>query len=66
MKKNHVEIPGSSKKEMKFPAVKKDSCEISMCPGFWMVLKFPRGASQFCGISKDEALFSPEFLTVNQ
>ena len=51
MKKKHVEIPGSSKKEVKVPAVIKDSCEISMCLGLWMVLKFPRGVAKFCGIS---------------
>ena len=30
--------------------------------GSWfLVLEFPSGATQFCGISKGEALFSPEF-----
>ena len=27
--------------------------------GFWMALEFPRGVAKFCGISGDEALFSP-------
>ena len=32
--------------------------------GFCMALEFPKGVAKFCGISKDEALFSPEFLRV--
>ena len=35
LKKEHVEIPGSNKKELEFPAViKKKSCGISICLGF--------------------------------
>ena len=29
--------------------------------GFWMPLEFERGVAKFCGISRDEALFSPKF-----
>ena len=34
--------------------------------GFWMALEFPRDVAKFLGISKGEALFSPEFPRVKR
>ena len=58
LKKEHADIPGSSKKGEDFLAViRKKSCGSSMVLGF-LVVKFPRGVTQFSGISKSESLFS--------
>ena len=56
--KKQAEIPESIKKEDDFIGViKKKSCRFSIGPRF-LVLEFPRGVAQICGISKGESLFS--------
>ena len=56
--KKQAEIPESIKKEEDFIGViKKKSCGFSIGPRF-LVLEFPRGVAQICGISKGESLFS--------
>ena len=54
--KNQAEIPESIKKEVDFLGViKKKSCGFSIGLGF-LVLAFPRGVAQICGISMGESL----------
>ena len=55
--KNQAEIPESIKKEVDFPGViKKKSCGFSIGLGF-LVLAFPSGVAQICGIFMGESLF---------
>ena len=61
--KKQAEIPESSKKEVNFLGViKKKSCTFSIVLRL-LVLKFPRGVAQICGISRGESLFSKDKVT---
>ena len=56
--KKQAEIPESIKKEVDFLGViKKKSCGFSIGLRF-LVLEFPMGVAQICGISRSESLFS--------
>ena len=63
LKKEHVEIPGVNEKQVEFLWVIKKTLWYFHRPWF-LALEFPRGVTQFCGISRREALFSLEFQRV--
>ena len=64
LKKEHVEIPGVNQKQSRISRAGQEKITWSF-PGSWfLVLEFPRDVTQFCGISRGEALFSLEFRRV--